>query len=184
MDGIIYNNPNYQIISKVSEIQDLKIILDPGIMKREDILKFSKFKINKLILGLETIESFEVIKDSLKIFNPDKIVISVDMFKGKIMTKIRNLENETPLSVVLKLKSLGVRELILLDLFRVGQKLGGIPPIYLKIRKCFDRDILVGGGIKNFDDLLNYSKNGFSGVLLATALYDGSIKVEKLKVLK
>ena len=106
------------------------------------------------------------------------------MFKGKIITKINDLKNETPLNVVLKLKNLGVRELILLDLFRVGQKLGGIPPLYLKIRNIFDGNILVGGGIKNFDDLLNYYRNSFSGVLLATALYDGSIKVEKLKILK
>jgi len=184
LDAIINKNPNYEIISKVSEIQDLKIILDPGIIESEDILKYSKFKIKKLILGLETINSLEVIKYGLNIFDTEEIVISVDMFKGKIITKINDLKNETPLNVVLKLKNLGVRELILLDLFRVGQKLGGIPPLYLKIRNIFDGNILVGGGIKNFDDLLNYYRNSFSGVLLATALYDGSIKVEKLKILK
>jgi len=106
------------------------------------------------------------------------------MFKGKTITKINDLENETPLKVVLKLKEIGVRELILLDLFRVGQKFGGIPPFYLDIRKRFDGYILVGGGIKNFNDILQYYRNSFSGVLIATALYDGSIKVEKLKILK
>ena len=152
-------------------------------MKSEDILKFSRFNIKKLILGLETINNFEVIRDSLKNFGIDKIVISVDMFKGKIITKIRDLMNESLLNTILKLKYLGVRELILLDLFRVGQKLGGVPPLYLKIREIFDGDILVGGGIKNLDDLQNYYRNSFSGVLIATALYDGSINIEKLKIL-
>lgn len=184
LDAIIKKKPNYEIISKITKFQNFKIILDPGIVKSEDILKFSRFKLKKLILGLETINSFEVIRDSLKIFGIDKIVISVDMFKGKIITKIRDLKNESLLNTILKLKNLGVRELILLDLFRVGQKLGGVPQSYLKIREAFDGDILVGGGIKNFNDLLNYNRENFSGVLLATALYDGSINIEKLKILK
>lgn len=184
LDAIIKKKPNYEIISKITKFQNFKIILDPGIVKSEDILKFSRFKLKKLILGLETINSFEVIRDSLKIFGIDKIVISVDMFKGKIITKIRDLKNESLLNTILKLKNLGVGELILLDLFRVGQKLGGIPQSYLKIREAFDGDILVGGGIKNFNDLLNYNRENFSGVLLATALYDGSINIEKLKILK
>lgn len=184
LDAIIKKNPNYDIISKITKFQHLKIILDPGIVKSEDILRFSRFNINKLILGLETINSFEVIRDSLKIFGIDKIVISVDMFKGKIITKIRDLINESLINTILKLNNLGVRELLLLDLFRVGQKLGGVPPLYLKIREIFDGEILVGGGIKNFDDLQNYYRNSFSGVLLATALYDGSINIEKLNMLK
>ena len=184
LDAIIKKTPNYEIISKIAEFKNLKIILDPGIVKSEDLLKFSRFKIKKLILGLETINNFEVIRDSLKIFSIDEIVISVDMFKGRIITKIKELKNESLLSTILKLKNLGVRELILLDLFRVGQKLGGIPPIYLEIRRKFDGDILVGGGIKNIDDLLNYNRENFSGVLLATALYDGSINIEKLNIIK
>jgi len=184
LDAIIKKTPNYEIISKIAEFKNLKIILDPGIVKSEDLLKFSRFKIKKLILGLETINNFEVIRDSLKIFSIDEIVISVDMFKGRIITKIKELKNESLISTVLRLKNLGVRELILLDLFRVGQKLGGIPPLYLKIRRIFDGDILVGGGIKNIDDLLNYNRENFSGVLLATALYDGSINIEKLNIIK
>lgn len=184
LDAIIKKIPNYEIISKVTKVKNLKLILDPGIVKSEDILKFSRFNLKKLILGLETINSFDVIRDSLKIFGIDKIVISVDMFKGKIITKIRDLVNESLLNTIIKLNNLGVRELILLDLFRVGQKLGGIPPLYLKIRDAFDGDILVGGGIKNFNDLTNYNRENFSGVLIATALYDGSINIEKLKIIK
>ncbi len=184
LDAIIKKIPNYEIISKVTKVKNLKLILDPGIVKSEDIQKFSRFNLKKLILGLETINSFDVIRDSLKIFGIDKIVISVDMFKGKIITKIRDLVNESLLNTIIKLNNLGVRELILLDLFRVGQKLGGIPPLYLKIRDAFDGDILVGGGIKNLNDLSNYNRENFSGVLIATALYDGSINIEKLKIIK
>jgi len=184
LDAILRKKPNFDILSKISDIQNLDIILDPGIIKKEDLLNFSDIKINKLILGVETINRFEVIKESLEIFDRTKLIISIDMFKSKILSTIKDLNSITPLELIFKLKNLGVRELILLDLFRVGQKLGGIPPLYLKIRKNFENNILVGGGIRDFNDLVDYKRYNFSGVLIATALYDGSINIKKLKMLR
>ena len=131
---------------------------------------------------METINGYNVINEGLRILGKYKLIVSLDMFKGKIISKIKDLRNQNPINVVNKLKRFGVKELILLDLFRVGQKIGGIPPVYLKILKNFKGAVLVGGGIKDLVDLTSYYNNKFSGVLIATALYDGSIKIDKLKV--
>ncbi|MBA7635504.1 hypothetical protein ES703_43108 [subsurface metagenome] len=39
----------------------------------------------------------------------------------------------------------------------------------------------MGGGIKNYTDILNIKEQNFSGVLIATALYDGTIEIENLR---
>ena len=103
------------------------------------------------------------------------------MYKEKIQSNVKKLKSKNVLHVIQSVEEYGINEIILLDLFRVGQKMGGIPPLYLEIRKKFDGSILIGGGIKDFNDLLMYQKNTFSGVLIATALYDGSIDIKKLK---
>ena len=184
LDAIIKDSPNLEILSTILKIPEIDVILDPGIKDKEDLLKYSKYKIKKLILGLETINAYNVINEGLRILGKYKIIVSLDMFKGKIISKIKDLRNQNPINVVNKLKRFGVKELILLDLFRVGQKIGGIPQIYLKILKNFKDAVLVGGGIKDLMDLKSYYNNKFSGVLIATALYDGSIKIDKLKVFK
>ena len=51
----------------------------------------------------------------------------------------------------------------------------------LKIREIFNGEILVGGGIKNIQDIKEYKLNNFSGALIGTALHDGSIKIEELQ---
>jgi len=142
---------------------------------------FSKFKLNKLILGLESIEFIDVIKESLEIFGRNKIIVSIDMYKEKIISNISLFKAQNSIYVVKKIEDIGVKEVILLDLFRVGQKIGGIPPLYTEIRKIFNGNLLIGGGIRNFEDILMYKERGFSGVLIATALYDGSIDIEKVK---
>jgi len=182
LDAIIKYSPNLEILSTILKIPEIDVILDPGIKDKEDLLKYSKYKIKKLILGLETINGYNVINEGLRILGKYKLIVSLDMFKGKIISKIKDLRNQNPINVVNKLKRFGVKELILLDLFRVGQKIGGIPPVYLKILKNFKGAVLVGGGIKDLVDLTRYYNNKFSGVLIATALYDGSIKIDKLKV--
>jgi uncharacterized protein related to proFAR isomerase len=103
------------------------------------------------------------------------------MYKEKVLTRAKGLKRRAPLEIVRKIQALEINEIILLDLFRVGQKMGGIPPIYLEIQNIFDGNVYVGGGIKDYKDILSYFQKNFAGILIATALYDGSINIEKVR---
>ena len=182
LDSILKKKPNFRILKKILNITNMNLIIDPGIVNFEDVLKFSKYKFKALILGLETIKNIDIISQSLKILGPNKVIVSIDMFKGAIISNDKELTNQDPLTVIKKIQTLGVKEIILLDLYRVGQKLGGIPCLYTEVLLNYSGSIYVGGGIKNFNDLLLYKEQQFSGVLLATALYDGTINIEKIRI--
>jgi phosphoribosylformimino-5-aminoimidazole carboxamide ribotide isomerase len=181
LDAIIKRKQNHVLLSEILKTYDLKVMLDPGIIHKTDILTYSKYNLSKLILGLETIKNFEVIKEGLYIMGQKRLSVSIDMYQGSIISNLKELDNQSPLDVVRILKNLGITEIILLDLFRVGQKIGGIPPLFIKFRDQFEGNILIGGGVKELKDLeMMYNKN-FSGVLIATALYDGSLDIDALK---
>ncbi|MFX1317190.1 MAG: HisA/HisF-related TIM barrel protein [Promethearchaeota archaeon] len=184
LDAIINKKPNWDLYAEILKSLDVDIIIDPGIAYHKDLLLFSKFNFSKLILGLETINSFQLIYDAIKIVGTKKLIISIDMYKGKIISNIKEIKNQLPLRVTKQIEEIGIKEIILLDLFRVGQKLGGIPSVYLEILHSFEGNVLVGGGIKNLNDILDYKQRNFSGVLIATALYDGTLNIDKLKSLK
>jgi HisA/HisF family protein len=181
LDAILKRIPNFKILSKISEIPNLNIIIDPGIRSLDDVKTFSKYDFKKLILGLETLNNLEVISESIRIIGSHKIIISIDMFNEKLTTNVKELKDLSLCEISKIIDDMGVEEIILLDLFRVGKKTGGIPPLYLNIRNIFKANILVGGGIKEFKDILKYYKYNFSGVLLGTALYDGTIEIEKIR---
>ncbi len=184
LDAIINKQPNQGLLLEILKLHDLKIMLDPGITDKTDLLIYSKYNLGKLILGLETINNFEVIKQGIEIMGGDRFSISIDMYQGKIISNLKYLKNQNPLKLVNRLNKLGVKEIILLDLFRVGQKIGGVPPLFMKFRYQFQGNILIGGGVKEYEDLEMMYNNEFSGVLIATALYDGSLNIEKLKRFK
>ncbi len=181
LDSIIKKAPNFQILKQILEISNIKVILDPGIVDLEDIYHFLNIKIKNLILGLETIKNFKTIIQSLQIQNHNDIIIRIDMYNGQILSKAKDIKTQNPIKLIKKLESLDIKNIILLDLFRVGQKIGGIPPLYLDILHNFNGNVFVGGGIKNYTDILNIKEQNFSGVLIATALYDGTLDIEKLR---
>ncbi len=181
LDAIIKKKPNFTLLSKISKIPDILILIDPGITSLEDIITFSQYNFNKLILGLETLNNLDLIPKCIRIIGAHKIIVSIDMYNEKVTTNIEDIKNDSLIEIVKKIEDLGIEEIILLDLYKVGQKIGGVPPLYLNIRNVFKKKILVGGGIKEYKDILNYSKCKFSGILIGTALYDGSIEIEKIR---
>lgn len=181
LDSIIKKAPNFQILKEISKISNIDFILDPGIVDLEDISNFLRFRIKNLILGLETIKNFKTIIQSLQILNQNNIIISIDLYNGQILSNAKDIKTQSPIKLIKKFESLGIKKIILLDLFRVGQKIGGIPQLYLDILHNFNGDVYVGGGIKNYTDILNIKEQNFSGVLIATALYDGTIEIENLR---
>lgn len=181
LDAIVRKKPNFRIIKEIIEISGIDVMIDPGIVNLEDILNYSKYEFNNLILGLETIKSLKVINEGLKFLGQNKLIISIDMYKGKVLSNTEEFKNQKPITVVKKIETIGIKELILLDLYRVGQKIGGIPPLFLELSNAFNGNIIVGGGIKNHKDIIRYKEQNFSGVLIATALYDGTINIEKVR---
>ena len=181
LDAILQKKPNIAIISKILDIPGVEIMIDPGIETKKNVEKYFKLNIKSLILGLETLRDLKVITECLNLFDTNKIVVSVDMYNEVIQTNIKELKNQDILKVVRKIEDLGIVNIILLDLFKVGQKMGGISALYLKIREQFNGEILIGGGTKDLQDIKDYKSNNFSGVLIGTALHDGSIKIEELR---
>ena len=181
LDAILQRKPNITILSKILDIPGVEIMIDPGIKTKKNIENYFRLNLKSLILGLETLRDLKVITSCLKLFDTNNIVVSIDMYNEVIQTNIEEFRNQDILEIVRKIEDLGVVNIILLDLFKVGQKMGGISALYLKIREQFNGEILVGGGIKDIQDIKEYKSNNFSGVLIGTALHDGSIKIEELR---
>ncbi len=181
LDAILKREPNYSLFAKILKIPDIKVLIDPGIILAKNISEYSDYGLDSLILGLETIENLSVISDCLEIMGTHKTIVSIDMYKEAIITNVKEIRNQHPTETIKKIEELGVKKIILLDLYKVGQKIGGIPPLYLEIREQFNGQILVGGGIKDIRDIEMYKHHNFSGVLVGTALHDGTIELEKLR---
>ena len=182
LDSIIKEKPNLQILRKVIDESNLKIMIDPGIRNNFDVLQFKILKLNKLILATETIDSLSVIDEAIKQMDEDNIIISIDMKEGKLLARSPEIKKMNIIEIIKIIYEKGIREIIFLDLTKVGMKTGCYNNFYGEIKKEFpELSILLGGGVKDCEDMEFLKEKGISGVLVATIIHDGSLKTDDIK---
>jgi len=131
-----------------------------------------------IILGTET-ASFDLIEKAAIRF-PGRINVSIDMKNGKVLARDKNMEI-VPAELVRKLNELDIRDIIVLDLARVGTGAGIDLDLLKDISAASSHDVLVGGGIKDLDDIKTLERIGISGALVATAVHSGKIPAELIR---
>jgi phosphoribosylformimino-5-aminoimidazole carboxamide ribotide isomerase len=183
LDSIIREKPNLEILSEIIHESTLNIMLDAGIRNLYDIIQFKNLGVDKLILATETIESFGVIDDAVSEIGPEKIIVSIDMKKQHLICECKEFAEMDINSIITQVKKRGISEIILLDLSKIGSLSGGGSSNYTSIRKNHpDLSIIIGGGVKNIQDIHRLKDQGFNGALIATALHKGIISPELVNI--
>jgi len=104
------------------------------------------------------------------------VVLSVDLRDGRLISRDPELAGRGPVTVVPLARALGVRELLVIDLARVGS--GSGPPLDAVAELAAALPavaIYAGGGVRDDADLRALESAGAAGALVATALHEGRI---------
>ncbi len=128
------------------------------------------------VLGTET-GSLSLIKRAA---SKRTVTVSVDLFGGEVLTCDPCLK-VPPLDLIRELNALPVKEIILLALDRVGTSAGLDERFLAEAADLSDHPVLLGGGVKGGSDLARLEELGLAGALVATAIHDDSIPLEKIR---
>ena len=151
---------------------DLTIMLDYGVKGMGDLKEAVAAELaDKFVLGTETI-SIELLEAASK--SSSDIIVSVDLFNGEVLTSDTRMKID-PLQLIQELNKFPVRDVILLELNRVGTKSGIDFEFLARAVELSEHDILCGGGVRNCDDIYKMAEIGVKGALVATAVHDGGI---------
>jgi phosphoribosylformimino-5-aminoimidazole carboxamide ribotide isomerase len=112
------------------------------------------------------------------------LVLSLDLREGRVLSPDAELARLGAAEALARLGRSGVREVIVLDLARVGSGAG--PDVALVRDLCArfpEFELLAGGGVRDLADLRALADAGAAGALVATALHSGAIGCEELRAL-
>jgi HisA/HisF family protein len=107
---------------------------------------------------------------------PAPIVLSVDLRDGMLISRDLELAGREPAAAAPLARTLGVREVLVIDLARVGS--GSGPPVRAVAELAAalpEVAIYAGGGVRHDPDLQALEAAGAAGALVATALHEGRI---------
>ncbi|MDR7664569.1 HisA/HisF-related TIM barrel protein [Methanosarcina sp. Z-7115] len=165
---------NAEIIREVSLRADT--MLDFGISSPEGVNKALSIA-GTAVIGTET-GTISAIKDAA-FENPGRISVSIDMKHGKVLKEDPEIP-ESPFEIVKVLNNFPLKDLIFLDLDRVGTASGFDPEFLCKLVEYSRHSVLLAGGVKDMEDLFTLDRLGIKGALVATAVHSGMVSPDVL----
>ncbi|HII07913.1 MAG TPA: nickel transporter [Methanotrichaceae archaeon] len=172
LDRITGSGDNLELIGEI--VRKAETMADIGISSLQELDLFPPSCTP--VLGTETV-SFDIIE---RASSRRKVTVSIDLFGGEVLTRDPSLMIP-PLDLIRELNPLPIKEIILLSLDRVGTSIGLEESFLRAATDLSDHPVLLGGGVKDASDLERLEEMGLAGALVATAIHDGSVPLERMR---
>lgn len=181
LDAIMHGQQNHDVLRELRDA-GFDLLVDAGVRNPADIDAVIAAGANRAIIGLETWPLFSSLEMLVPRFGDEKLIFSLDLKDGMPVRTFRDLPSQSPLDVAAAVLEAGIRELIVLDIASVGLR-RGVSTLSLcsQIHEFAPATSLItGGGIRSVADLKRLRQADISGVLVASALHDGSIQPDDI----
>ena len=173
---------NVKVLQKVAS--DTKLIIDfgGGIKTTEDVKIALENGAKMISTGSVAIKNNSLLKEWLKLFGVDKIIVAADTKNEKVA--VSGWLEETSLSIydcIENLKKDGVKQFMCTDISKDGSLMGPAKELYAEIlRKFPDLHLIASGGISCLRDIEEVDAIGCKEVIIGKAIYEGRVTLKEL----
>ena len=191
LDGILHRRPQDDMTRGLASLT-APLWLDAGIRSVDDARRAIALGVSRVIVGLETLPSFDLLSDICAAVGGDRVAFSLDLHDGqplitsgddaaRVDNSARVGDAQTPEEIAALAAISGANTVIVIDLARVGTGRGIDVDLLSRIRSAVPGPSLVaGGGVRGWDDLVLVARTGCDAALVATALHTGAISAEQI----
>lgn len=159
----------------------MRVLLDAGLRSADEALELVRAGVD-VVAGLETLQGPSELAKLCETAGAERVTFSLDLRDGVPMLSSSCWPSREPLEIVESAVAAGIGSLIVLELARVGTGAGpGVGELCRQIRQRVPQlQLITGGGVRGIEDLHALSTIGVDGVLVASALHDGTLTPENL----
>jgi phosphoribosylformimino-5-aminoimidazole carboxamide ribotide isomerase len=167
LDAITGVGDNAAVVRALA--REARIMVDAGISEPERAQALLQLGVHRVVVGTETL----IDADALDRVLPEA-VLSVDLRDGRTLAPDPRLAGLPAVDALALLHRPALREVIVLDLARVGSSAGPDVAAIAEIHAAFpELELLAGGGVRDAGDLRALARAGAAGALVGTALHRG-----------
>jgi len=181
LDAIMGGHANFSVLKQIADTTGLRLMVDAGITHLEKAEKVLSSHASKVIIGTETLPSISFVGEAVKSLGSERVVVSLDLRGEKVISGFELGKFRNPVRLLREFRGMGVDQIIVLDLARVGSEEGVNMPILKEVLRNENGKVFVGGGVRDIKELVELKNVGVFGVLVATALHSGRISLEELR---
>jgi phosphoribosylformimino-5-aminoimidazole carboxamide ribotide isomerase len=164
--------------------RETRVMVDVGATDAAAVRHLLELGTARVVIGTETLPDRAALERLWADLPDAPLVLSLDLRAGRVLSPDAELARLGPVDALARLGHSGVREVIVLDLARVGSGAGPDVPLMGELSARFpELELLAGGGVRDLADLRFLAAAGAAGALVATALHGGAIGPGDLRAL-
>lgn len=171
---------NSKIILDIAQNSYVPIQVGGGIRNYDTAVMYLRNGVKRVILSTAAVEKPDLIKKIIAEFGVERIIVSVDVANGLVMTRGWKTSTKITQSVFFEqLQSLGCKNIILTDTQKDGLLAG---PNFNLIKEAvnFGFSVIAAGGVSNISDLKRLAEYGAAGAIVGKALYENRINLPEV----
>ena len=133
-----------------------------------------------VILGTAALKDPEFLKEALRQYGSEKIVVGVDVKNGFVSTAGWLETSQMPyIEFIQYLESIGVGYIVATDISKDGTLTGPNFEMYDEIAKNSQIQFVVSGGIKDFDNIQKVAQKDYYACIVGKAYYEKKIDLKE-----
>lgn len=173
---------NFEIIKQIRQNFTGFLELGGGIRDYKIAKKYLDLGIDRIIIGSAAIENPELVKQLLKDFGGDRIVIGIDGKNGKVAVNGWIDQSQIKMSdLISEMSNFGAKSFIVTDVERDGTMTGPNLDLLMNLsQKLPQINLVASGGIRDLRDLHQLKALGIRDVIIGKALYEKTITLEQI----
>lgn len=169
LDAIERGRPASATIRQIAGI-GVSLWLDAGVSSLDRARHALDLGAAHVVVGLETLQSFDALQAICAGIGGDRVAFGLDLRGGEPIAG-HDIPRETPERLAARAGNAGAGSLIVIDLARVGTRIGLDVELLARVREAAPGlTLLAGGGVRGAEDLEKLAGAGCDGALVATAL--------------
>ena len=181
LDAIAGAAPAWSVYEAIASA-GLKVWIDAGAGDCASVQaiatrQFAGQSVQRIIVGLESLVDSEQLAQIVAVVDATRLVFSLDLSDGHPIARCAQWQGKSGIEIAADVLQLGIRNIIVLDLSRVGVGKGtGTEQLCQQIKQRWPSvELIGGGGVNSRGDVDRLVTFGLSRVLVASALHDGRI---------
>ena len=179
-----HSQMNFDIIRDICDSVVIPIEFTGGIRSLEDAEAVFDLGVYRIAVNTMALENRTEFIKLFEKFGPTKIVLSIDVLDGDLVTRGRKKKSGLNyLSFTKEMAEIGIDRCIVTDVSRNGMMLGPNIQLSKEIAEHSNIKVTHSGGVRNKDELLDLQQLhsiGIDSVIIGRAFYENRFPCQKL----
>jgi len=179
--GIGENNDAVKAIVDVTKKQKINVQLGGGIRSLDDIEnRLTKTGVTRVILGTAACQNIGLVKEAIKKFGQNKVVLGVDVKNGLVAIKgWLETSCQTAIDLGKKMFDIGIKYAVITDISRDGALTGANVDMTVDFANTTKINVIASGGVASLDDVKILNSKNLYGTILGRAIYENKFSVKE-----